>query len=110
MVGRIYTVIPGSYRTGSIQLSDNISQSDRDQRLDTHCAILQQSRIYLMTGIQDQVRFLQAQCIGIRMRPLFKYLISDTPHENGGMVTVTLDLVGQVPFMPFVKVLCIIVR
>ena len=110
MVGGIYTVISGRYRTGSIELPDNIGQSNRNQRLYTHRAVFQQSRVDLMAGIQYQVRLLQAQCIGIGMRPLFEYFITNTPHKDGSMVTVAFDLVRQVTFMPFVEILRIIVR
>ena len=63
-----------------------------------------------MACIEDQVGGFETEGVGIGMLPLLQYFVSNAPYKDGRMLTVAQDLVCQVLFMPFVKILGIVVR
>ncbi len=59
------------------------------QGVDAQLIAISQGR-GIMTSIQNEVCLFQGQGIGCRIRPLFEYLVTDTPHDDARMVAVTL--------------------
>ena len=62
-----------------------------------------------MAEVQYQVGFLQAEGIGLGVAPLLEHLVANAPDEDGGMVAVAHDEVGEVTFVPLVEVAGIVV-
>ena len=48
-----------------------------------------------MTCIQEEIRLFEGQGVGLCRRPLFEHLVTDTPHEDGRMITVAEDEIRQ---------------
>ena len=62
-----------------------------------------------MAEVQHQIGFLQAESIGLGVAPLLEHLVANAPDEDGGMVAVAHDEVGEVTFVPLVEVAGIVV-
>ena len=109
MVPGIRLITSGSDRTGSIELFHKIHQLLRQQRVDTFFPFSGQ-HIRRMSEIQDQISLFQTQRIRFGITPLFQDFITDTPHKNRRMITVTQNKIIQITFMPFIEVTGIIMR
>ena len=70
-----------------IMFLDDLSQMLRQERLHTEFTILGQCR-GIVACVQDEVRLLQRQRVGLRRRPLFQHLVAYRPHQDGGVVAV----------------------
>ena len=102
VVARIGLVAAGGDRPCGVIPLDNLGQVTGEQRVDTQLVFFGQGR-GVMPSIEDEVGLLEGERVGLCRRPLLQHFIADTPHQNGGVVAVTQDEVGEVALMPFVK-------
>ena len=73
-----------------------------EQGVDTEFTLLGECR-GIMTSIENQVSLFKGQRIGLYIAPLFEHLVTNRPHENGGMVTVTENQIGEVSLVPLIE-------
>ena len=101
VVGR-RLVTAGRDGARSVVTLHNLCQMLGEQTLYAQFPVLRQRRC-VVTCVQDEVRLLQRQGIGLCRRPLLEHLVADGPHQDRGVVTVAQDQVRQVALVPLVE-------
>ena len=85
-----------------IILLDDLCQMLRQERLHAELTVLGQRR-GVMACIQNEVGLFQCERVSFCRRPLLQHLVAYRPHQNGWMIAVAEDEVGEVTLMPLIE-------
>ena len=56
-----------------------------------------------MACVQNEVRLFEGKGIGLSIRPLLEYLVTNAPHQDRGVITVSQNQIREVALMPLVE-------
>ena len=80
----------------------DLRQMTGEQGVDAELAFLGECR-GIMTCIENQVSLFKGQRIGLYIAPLFEHLVTNRPHEDARVVTVTKNQIGEVSLVPLIE-------
>ena len=91
----------------------DVCQMDGEQGVRTQCLTVLSECRGVVAGIEDEVRLLERQFVGISRRPLFENLVANAPHEDTGVVAVAQHQICEVALVPLLEetgivVLCLL--
>ena len=110
VVAGIRLVATGGDGARGVEGTGHVGQFLGQQGVDGQFAAFLGQHVGAMAEVQDEVGLGQAEGVGLGVAPLLQHLVADAPHEDGGMVAVAADEVGQVALVPFIEVAGIVVR
>ncbi len=108
MVAGVRLVASCRDRAAWVKSTCEVGKFASEQRVDTHFSGSGKF-VLAVTEIEYQIGLFEGQGVGRGIVPLFENLVADAPYYHGRMVAVTPHEVGEVTFMPLVKISGIVV-
>ena len=109
VVAGIGLVASRRHGTCRVEFASHVGQFLGKERVHAHLVSFFGEHVGALPEVEYEVGFLKAEGVGLGVAPLLKHLVADAPHDDAWMVAVAHHEVGQVAFVPFREVACVVV-